>query len=80
MEWRSVKKEQAVNLALIIEMDALTEVYQREIKALYVANAPAILNLITEGIKDGSIKLCDPLATTLAIIGTRSSAPIWLFD
>jgi AcrR family transcriptional regulator len=80
MEWRSVKEEQAVNLALILEMDALTAVHQREVKALYVANALAILDLITEGIKDGSIKPCDPLATTLAIIGTTSWAPIWLFD
>jgi AcrR family transcriptional regulator len=76
--WLAAQKGRAPHIAALLEIAALKGTHRDEIEAQYVALFKRLRGYIRMGVADGSIRPCEPTATTRAILGSVDWTFFWL--
>lgn len=76
--WLAAQEGRAPHIAALLEIAALKGPHRDEVEASYVALFKRIRVYIRTGIEQGTLRPCEPTATTRAILGSVEWAFFWL--
>jgi AcrR family transcriptional regulator len=76
--WLAAQEGRAPHIAALLEIAALKGVHRDEIEAQYIDLFKRLRGYIRMGVADGSIRPCEPTATTRAILGSVDWTFFWL--
>ena len=76
--WLAAQEGRGPHIAALLEIAALKGAHREEVEARYIAMFKRLRQYIREGIADGSLRQCEPTATTRAILGSVDWTFFWL--
>lgn len=78
--WLAAQEGRGPHIAALLEIAALKGPHRSEVEARYIAMFKRLREYIRQGIADGSLRECEPTATTRAILGSVDWAFSWLHN
>tara|TARA_B110000503_G_scaffold63073_1_gene99733 strand:+ start:3233 stop:4537 length:1305 start_codon:yes stop_codon:yes gene_type:complete len=76
--WLAAQEGRGPHIAALLEIAALKGSHRQEVEAGYIAMFKRLREYIRQGIVDGSLRECEPSATTRAILGSVDWTFSWL--
>tara|TARA_R110002049_G_scaffold114812_15_gene266194 strand:- start:1929 stop:3233 length:1305 start_codon:yes stop_codon:yes gene_type:complete len=78
--WLAAQENRGPHIAALLEIAALKGAHRAEVEARYVEMFKRLREYIRQGIADGSMRPCEPSATTRAILGSVDWTFYWLHN
>ncbi len=79
-DWQAAREGKAPHIAALMEIASLKGEQREQVEARYVQLFLRVRQYLREGIDDGSLRPCEPTATTRAILGSVEWTFYWLHD
>ncbi len=79
-DWQAAREGRAPHIAALLEIASLKGDQREQVEARYVELFRRIRQYLREGIEEGSLRACEPTATTRAILGSLEWVFYWLHD
>lgn len=76
--WLAAQEGRGPHIAALLEIAALKGAHREEVEASYIAMFKRFREYIRQGIADGTLRQCEPSATTRAIMGSVDWTFSWL--
>ena len=76
--WLAAQEGRGPHIAALLEIAALKGSHRSEVEARYIAMFKRLREYIRQGTADGSLRQCEPSATTRAILGSVDWTFSWL--
>lgn len=76
--WLAAHEGRAPHIAMLLEISGLKGSHREEVEARYTQMFKRIREFIRQGVKDGSMRPCEPTSATRAILGSVDWTFSWL--
>ena len=78
--WLAAQEGRTPHVAALLEIAALKGAHREEVEARYISMFKRLREYLRQGIAEGSLRQCEPTATTRAILGSVDWTFSWLQD
>ena len=79
-DWQATREGRAPHIAALLEIASLKGEQRKQVEKRYVDLFRRIRQYLRDGIEEGTLRACEPTATTRAILGSLEWAFYWLHD